>query len=202
MISNTITTDSGTEVYIHRILEITDDYISRLESPDDIRDANIFQGLLKEIYVQLFRATEPQRYDLKTTIDTSDIKQLDRIWDLFCAICYKYKHRPTLLRFATMIGISRQTFDDWKNGKNRGANTEYVDTIQKWLTEAESALEAGAIESNSIGSIFALKANFKWRETAPITEQPSDFGRPQSTPEQIAERWRDVKKPEIPVLEE
>lgn len=200
MKDNTITAGNGVEIYTHEILRIADEYISELDSPDDMKDANTFLGLLKRIYMELFRAVEPQRYALKTTVDTSDVKLLDGIWDIFCSICYRFKHRPSILKFSVMIGVSRQTFFDWKNGKNRGANPEYIYTIQKWLNESETALEAGAIESNSIGCIFSLKANFSWRETAPIDNlQISET--PRQTPEQIAERYQDAVKPDLTKLE-
>ena len=100
-----------------------------------------------------------------------------------------------------MTGISRETFDTWRNGEVRGANRQYSDTVKKWLAECESSLEDGAIEGNSIGCIFGLKANYQWRETSPIDLTPITQTT-RSTPEEIAERHKDVKRPELPRLDE
>ena len=44
------------------------------------------------------------------------------------------------------------------------SNNKYTVTSKKWLSECESALYDNAINNNSIGSIFGLKANYGYRD--------------------------------------
>ena len=68
-----------------------------------------------------------------------------------------------------MVGINMDTFHTWKTGEVRGGlGSPHSETVKKWLAECESALFDGAVEQNSIGCIFALKANYGYTETAPI----------------------------------
>ena len=83
--------------------------------------------------------------------------------------------------------------------ETRGANPEYLESLKRWRSECESA-QVDGLESNSIGSIFFLKSNFSWRETAPAA--PEDYiTTVQSTPEQIMERHKDAKRPAIPDID-
>ena len=54
---------------------------------------------------------------------------------------------------------------------------------KKWLDECESALYDDAISNNSIGSIFALKANFGYKEGL-VIETNNNI--PEKTVEEIA----------------
>ena len=197
--SNTTIASNGAEVYTSRIYEIADEYISNLPDENDIYNVSIFSGMLKEINRQLFRATEPKQYNLHTSVNTADIELLNDLWEIYCRLCYQYKHRPTILRYCLMIGISRETIDNWKNGEGRGANPQYIYSIKRWHDECESALQDGAIEGNSIGCIFGLKANFQWRETAPINPQLIT-SQGVDTPEEIAARYSGMEKPQLPEL--
>ena len=212
MITNSITADNGAQVYEHRIYEIVDQYLdgalTDAERDEPKIDSTLFTGLLHRIYTAIFKPSltnKPintyQNVRQNSILDYNDIEQLDRLFDVYCDLCAKYRMCPSLLGFGSMIGLSKETFFDWINDNTR-KQSEHTRTAKRWKSVCESALENRAVMSNSIGAIFGLKAAHGWRETAPITEQPSDFGRPQSTPEKIAERWRDVKKPEIPVLDD
>ena len=68
-----------------------------------------------------------------------------------------------------MIGIDNTTILSWKDGEYRsggeGASSERSRTVKKWYSECESSLVDGATERNSVGCIFALKANYGYTET-------------------------------------
>lgn len=193
--------ENGIEVYTHEIYRILDQYIK--EQPDGeeaLQDVHCFAGLMKRIAREVFTANANRLYDLRTTINTEDALLISDLWDIYTMLCTKYRHRITLLRFSVMTNISMQTFNNWKHERYRSATNAHVETMKKILTECESSLADGALESNSIGCIFGLKANFSWRETAPAA--PEDYiTTVQSTPEQIRERYKDAKKPEIPQLD-
>lgn len=187
---NTVRTEDGIEVYQHMIYQLADDYLSTLDNPDQIYGQNkgLFNGMIKYIYLNYFK-------NIKLNYD--DINMLDSIWDIYTSLCYKYSKRPTILNFSIMIDISMDCLNDWKNGTNRNyvyfdsdgnqifnlpawklghpgeqprqeLSTRHSQTVKKWLKECEAALYDGATEQNSIGCIFALKANYGYTETAPV----------------------------------
>lgn len=194
-------TSDGIEVYTHEIYRVLDEYIGEQENgtEDLIKNITCFSGAIKRIYVEVFRSTEPKQYNLKTTVNTDDIVLLNNLWDLYCEICYRYHHKPTLHRFAVMLGLSDETFNLWRTGQTRGANREYIESLKKWRSECESA-QVDGLESNSIGSIFFLKSNFNWREAAPSTEEYIETR--QSTPQEIRQRYASAQKPTLPDFEE
>lgn len=189
MRGNTVQTQDGAEVYINKILELADDYINNLDNPDDIKgNNNLFNGMIKHIYFYWFK---------HNPVDYDDIDTLDDIWDIYTSLCYKYNKNPTIIEFCLMVDINRETTTSWKNETTRRykyytldgeliknlpawklnhPNGEYrqelskshSNTVKKWLSECEQALHRGATEKNSVGCIFALKANYGYAETTPI----------------------------------
>ena len=84
-----------------------------------------------------------------------------------------------------MIGVDNTTIDSWRRGEYRagdeGTSSTRSQTVKKWLKECESSLVDGATERNSIGCIFALKANYGYTETPQRVEIVNG-----QAPEQIA----------------
>ena len=84
-----------------------------------------------------------------------------------------------------MIGVDNTTILSWKDGEYRsggeGASSERSRTVKKWYAECESSLVDGATERNSVGCIFALKANYGYTETPQRVEIVNG-----QAPEQIA----------------
>lgn len=189
MRGNTVQTQDGAEVYINKILELADDYINDLDNPDEIKsNNNLFNGMIKYIYIHWFK---------HNPVDYNDIDTLNDIWGIYTSLCYKYNKNPTIIEFCLMVDINRETITSWKNETTRKykyytldgelirdlpawklnhPNAEYTqelskshsNTVKKWLAECEQALYRGATEKNSVGCIFALKANYGYTETAPI----------------------------------
>ena len=175
--ANTIKVQDDIEIYTNKIYLIADEYINTLNDPDSINNnPSLFTGMIKYIYKYLFK---------NNPINNDDIKTLDDIFNIYTELCYKYNKRPTLLNFSLLVGINNDTFNAWKNEEYRrgenGASSEHSRTVKKWLSECESSLLDGATERNSIGCIFALKANYGYTETPQRVEIVNG-----QQPEQIA----------------
>lgn len=190
--SNAETTADGTDIYIHKIKELADEYINNLDNPEDIyNNTTLFNGLIKYIYNNYFKFNP---------IDYADIEYIDNIWDIYTSLCYKYNKYPTIIEFCLLINISRDTVWEWKKNNTRAykyytadgeqikdiagwklnhpnekytqeRSTSHSDTVKRWLAECENNLFRGAAESNKVGCIFALKANYGYTETAPVQVQ-------------------------------
>lgn len=158
---NAVKAGNGAEVYESRIHELADEYINTLSDSESINNnPSLFTGMIKYIYKHLFKYNP---------VNNDDIGLIDNIWSIYTELCYKYSKRPTLLNFSLLVGINNDTFNAWKNGEYRrgenGASSEHSRTVKKWLAECESSLVDGATERNSVGCIFALKANYGYTET-------------------------------------
>ena len=192
--SNTVRAENGAEVYESRIHELADEYINTLSDPESINNnPSLFTGMIKYIYRHLFK---------NNPINNDDIGLIDNIWSIYTELCYKYSKRPTLLNFSLLVGINNDTFNAWKNGEYRrgenGASSEHSRTVKKWLAECESSLVDGATERNSVGCIFALKANYGYTETPQRVEIVNG-----QTPDQVAadiaaRHIGQAKRPELP----
>lgn len=159
---NTVKLENGIEVYEHDIKYYAEEYINQLPEKEDSINNNpsLFTGMIKYIYKHYFK---------NNPVNNDDIGLIDNIWGIYTELCYKYSKRPTLLNFSLLVGINNDTFNAWKNGEYRrgadGASSEHSRTVKKWLAECESSLVDGATERNSVGCIFALKANYGYTET-------------------------------------
>ena len=199
---NTVKNEIGIEVYQTKIHEIVDQYLfQELEDPKDIiGNSALFTGLMKYIYINIFKPDKNTiRYNnANTKLDTKDIDGLNDIWNIYTSLCYRYKKRPTLLNFSVMTGIDNHTFVTWLDGSYRTGTSEtgrsWSATVKSWKSECESTLLDGAIENNSIGCIFALKANHGYTE-APQQVIVTGSGTPQLSADDLA-RLRAERQPE------
>ena len=169
---NTVRAENGAEIYETKIHEYADEYINTLYDPESINNnPSLFTGMIKYIYKHLFKPGKKDKVlsNSNSNLDLSDIDLLDNIWGIYTELCYKYSKRPTILNFSLMIGVDNTTIDSWRRGECRdegmGANSPRSQTVKKWLKECESSLVDGATERNSVGCIFALKANYGYTET-------------------------------------
>lgn len=205
--SNTVRTENGIEVYEHDIKYYADEYISQLPEKEDSINNNpsLFTGMIKYIYKHLFKPGKKDKvkYNANTNLDTGDIELLNNIWEVYTELCYKYNKRPTILNFSLLIGIDNRTIDTWRRGEFRagedGASSAHSQTVKKWLAECESSLVDGATERNSVGCIFALKANYGYTET-PQRVEIVNGQQPEQIAADIAARHKigQVEKPELP----
>lgn len=173
------------EIYPHRIDEFADEYIGQLVDAEEIYNPQVFLGLLKYIYVQMFKPHENMPHNSNSILVLSDAETIGDVWDRFAAICYRYRTTPTLLKFSTLTGLDRKTIQAWHDGDGRSASPEYLLIAKKMYNEAETGLETKALEQNGIGAIFALKSLFNWRETSPEPAPLQERRSPQLSQEEL-----------------
>lgn len=195
MMGNTVRAENGVEIYETKIHEYADEYINTLNDPESINNnPSLFTGMIKYIYKHLFK---------NNPVNNDDISVLDNIFDIYTELCYRYNKRPTLLNFSLLVGISNDTFNAWKNGEYRagegGASSAHSLTVKKWLKECESSLVDGATERNSVGCIFALKANYGYTET-PQRIEITGANTPALSQEDIRQIADQARKESIPEL--
>lgn len=162
---NTVKAENGVEIYLDQFYEIADDYISTLNNPDDLYGSkgNCFTGMIKYINMHLIRKN-------KDNI-CADLDALNKIWDMYTILTYRYNQKPYIEEFAILLGISRDTIYSWGNGETRADYSEELgssrsDTIKKWQEECQTGRRKGA-SAGSIGDIFLCKAVDGMVETAP-----------------------------------
>ena len=192
---NAVKAGNGAEIYETKIHEYADEYINTLDDPESINNnPSLFTGMIKYIYKHLFK---------NNPVNNDDISVLDNIFDIYTELCYRYNKRPTLLNFSLLVGISNDTFNAWKNGEYRagegGASSAHSLTVKKWLKECESSLVDGATERNSVGCIFALKANYGYTET-PQRIEITGANAPALSQEDIRQIADQARKESIPEL--
>ena len=204
--SNAVKAGNGAEVYESRIHELADDYINTLSDPESINNnPSLFTGMIKYIYKHLFKPKRNDKvlYNSNSVLDTGDIELLDNIWNIYTELCYRYNKRPTLLNFSLLVGISNDTFTTWEQGEYRGGNdgagSAHSRTVKKWRKECESSLVDGATERNSVGCIFALKANYGYTET-PQRIEITGANSPALSQEDIRQIADQARKESIPEL--
>lgn len=203
---NTIKAGNGAEIYETKIHELADEYINTLDDPESINNnPSLFTGMIKYIYKHLFKPKRNDKvlYNSNSVLDTGNIELLDNIWSVYTELCYKYSKRPTLLNFSLLVGIGNDVFNSWIRGEYRagenGASSPHCQTAKKWKAECESSLVDGATERNSVGCIFALKANYGYTET-PQRVEIVNGQQPDQIAADIAARHRigQTERPELP----
>ena len=204
---NTVKTEDGIEVYENNIKYFAEEYIGDLPEGEDsiYNNPSLFTGMIKYIYKHLFKPGKRDKvlYNTNTVLDTGDIDTIDDIWSIYTELCYKYNKRPTLLNFSLLVGVSNDTFTTWEQGEYRGggdgAGSAHSRTVKKWRKECESSLVDGATERNSVGCIFALKANYGYTET-PQRIEITGANTPALSQEDIRQIADQARKESIPEL--
>ena len=206
MMGNTVRAENGMEIYETKIHYFADEYINNLPDPESIyNNPSLFTGMIKYIYKYLFKPGKKDKVlsNSNSNLDLSDIDLLDNIWGIYTELCYRYSKRPTILNFSLMIGVDNTTIDSWRRGEYRagdeGTSSTRSQTVKKWLKECESSLVDGATERNSVGCIFALKANYGYTET-PQRIEITGANAPALSQEDIRQIADQARKESIPEL--
>lgn len=116
----------------------------------------------------------------------NNIDLLNILWDIYTSICYKFLIKPTILRYNIFIGINKSTINEWIKGNK--SNNKYTESAKKWLAECESTLYDEAINTGNIGCIFALKANYGYRDNYVINV--TDDSKQEKTVEEIEQDYQ------------
>lgn len=202
MNDNVIISYNGIEIYNTDIDRIIDQYKQDYNIPDEmLYKSNTFISLLSYIRQNMLKNIITKNHGINN--NGYDYELLDSIfYSVFVPISGKYNHTISLLSFSQLTGISLDILTDLMSGQyatGTKANPENVRTVKKWYNTCKTATFSKAQDENSVGSIFAAKAAYNMRENDPqvVTQQIQQT----QTPEQIAERYKDIKRPEIPELE-
>lgn len=157
------------------IMTIANDFISRHPKLDLCNSQGLTE-LLKDI-------------GRKYKADIDNIKELNILWDIYTIICCTCRIKPTMLRFAIMIQVNRDTLQSWIKGENAGrVASGHSVSAQKWKNECESTLYDEVIQTGNIGCMFALKANYGYRDNIQIIQSDERTGLPVYSREEIAAR--------------
>ena len=197
-------------VYRNKIESIAMDYIESLPDPNSISKVMVFQGLLDNIYIRVFKPdrrskeykdAEYQNVLQTSILDYSNVNLLYDLWIIYKALCSKCNIVPSVHSYCSMIGINSATLNRWKNKdySNRDGIkiTQKHNDFVKYITgETEGFTRAKVANENSIGNMFILKAAYGWREAAPISSEELLTARQSQSAEQIAERHANAILPE------
>lgn len=181
MKDNTLKDSKGKtiDVYEDDIYAMADDYINTmLNDQEDIKKKQCFAGMIKYIAKKI------------APVNTDDLVLLNKIWDIYTQLCYKYNAVITIERYCILINISRETFYSWYKGETMSEYCEELgssrsDTIKKWDRESESSMQDEASTGNP-GMMFVLKSRRGWNENAPAIGAAEDLMLNRRTAEQIA----------------
>ena len=92
-----------------------------------------------------------------------------------------------------------------KNGLRRKDNTTVNQNsqqkVKKWYSTCESALFSRAVDTNSIGSIFALKSVYQYNDSQTIRIE-QDITPTHESAAEISARYASASLPEKPQLDE
>ncbi|WP_368270213.1 hypothetical protein [Enterocloster clostridioformis] len=125
----------------------------------------------------------------KYKADKDNIKELNILWDIYTVICCTCRIKPTLMRYCIMVDISRDTINSWLRGEYSGrVASGHSDTAQNWKQECESTLYDEVIQTGNIGCMFALKANYGYRDNIQIIQTDGKASLPAYSREEIAAR--------------
>jgi len=190
---NVILTYENIELYKSEIDILCNDYISELNDENMIYKSTVFSGMLNHIYNNKLKFIIPDTYN-------NNYALLDDIFhNVYIYLCSKYNICPSIIQFCVLCHIDRTTIAYIHKGVySDGSKVKKItfDTIEKWYSTCESMLLSKAQNENSIGSIFALKANYKYRDNDSVQLLQIDTSNiPDASA--IMEKYRDVKKPEL-----
>lgn len=206
MKDNVLISENGIEVYQSEIDILCDDYISSLPDPNMIYKSTVFSGMLNYIYKHKLK------YVIELDKKNSGISEYNNHYDfldsifygIYIDLCTKYNIVPSIIQFSVLCDIANDTLTEIKNGvysrNGSKVNENSCRTVRKWFATCESMLLGRAANENGIGAIFALKANYGYRDNV-LPENPQPITTTQATPEMIEQR-RAARIPEKPELTE
>lgn len=129
----------------------------------------------------------------KYKADIDNIWELNILWDIYTVICCTCRVKPTLMRFCIMIGIHPDTMNSWDRGEfGSRVASGHSESAKKWKKECESTLYDEVIQTGNIGCMFALKANYGYRDNIQIIQSDDRAGLPVYSREEIAARAKTV----------
>lgn len=131
----------------------------------------------------------------KYKANKDNIKELNILWDIYTVICCTCRIKPTLMRFCIMVNVDVTTVTSWIKGEYSGRVTSgHSQSAKKWKAECESTLYDEVIQTGNIGCMFALKANYGYRDNIQIIQTDGRADLPAYSREEIEKRAREVEQ--------
>ena len=196
MSDNTITTESGIEIYTHDIYKSLDDYRAD-KCIDDLSSISQskWNSLLLYIYDNVFKSTDKLKVNGNVN-NAYDITRVNDVCDIYIRICYENEKEITQKGFSKMTGITEETLTSWDRGEDR-LGSSGSELHKKLLAEKEECLEGRLYDGkqNPVGVLGILNRYYGWNMGQPRT---NDSSKGKSTaqiaqeyglqPEQIADK--------------
>lgn len=123
-------------------------------------------------------------------IDISDIEQVKGRCEWYFNHCIEDDVRPTVTGLSNALGITRQTFNRWCVGEERGkTHREYIQRVRNIMEEMmEGYMLNGKI--NPVSGIFLMKNNFGYTNKSEVVLTPnSPFGENTASPEELQQKY-------------
>ncbi len=191
----------GIQIFGSDIEIVTNEYLNKLSNPDLIyTKVAVFNGLLDSIYKKLLK---PMVYNPDVLRQSYDYQLLDNIFrSVYLPVCHAFNKTPTILAFCVLVDIDNYNVRCVKNGfyaDGTKVSNIHKAIVTKWYQICESGLSGKALEENSIGAMFYLKARYNWREASEIVVQDGSK-MVHETAAEIAQRYANARLPEKPEL--
>ena len=192
-----LVTNNGITVYQSDVDLYTAEYIDSLPDPEMIYKTATFTGLLEYLHRKLIKPVVKREYSY-------NYNALDDIfYNIYIPLVTKYGFTPSIIQFCTLVKIDNGNLTDVKNGFYRGegerVNKNHTQIVKKWYNTCESSLLSRAVDTNSIGSIFALKSVYQYNDSQTIRIE-QDITPQHDTAAEIAARHSAALLPEKPDL--
>ena len=188
------------EIYQSDIDLYCQEYIDNLPDEQLIYKTPTFTGLLEYLYRKVIKNVVIKDYS------GYDYNVLDNIfYNIYIPLTAKYGFTPSIIQFCTLVKIDNSNLTDVKNGLRRKDNTTVNQNsqqkVKKWYSTCESALFSRAVDTNSIGSIFALKSVYQYNDSQTIRIE-QDITPTHESAAEISARYASASLPEKPQLDE
>jgi hypothetical protein len=155
-----VKTNDDINIYNSDISMVEQEYISTLNNPDMIyKSSGTFMGLLNSIYINKLQYINVLKENSKNEFDY-DYSVLSNIfYRVYIPLCAKYNKTVTIIGFCNLVDINFDVVSDIYNGVRKASPAE-ISAVKKWYGKTKGASLGRAIDENSIGAIFNLKANY------------------------------------------
>lgn len=152
------------DIYTHDIYKYADEYNLLIKDLSNVNDKYLNKSFIAML-IYIHDRIEP--------IDLNNIELLDKIFNTFTCLCFKYNLLPTIQAFSFLSGLSNATFNDWLQGNTRNSSPIYFQTAQKWFDICKNATisELNNTYGTNANMIFIAKAAYGMAETAPVQIQ-------------------------------
>lgn len=131
----------------------------------------------------------------------TDQEVRERIDDYF-QFCQEKGFRPAIESLCLALHISRMTL--WKWEHQQGCSAERAETVRDAKAFIAAFLETTFVNGriNPVSGIFLLKNWLGYKDTIEIDAGERISEQARATPEQIAAKYADVVKPQLPEMDE